>query len=92
MKREGFLYGRNCSTSGNFEPIGGSGDCEARTVKQVSSAVSGGDLVSTYQLGVENSLKGKRGAAVMMLTFSQAVSQNGVSVTGEVSNPSGETG
>ena len=85
MKREGVIYGRNCSTSGNFEPVGGSGDCEARTVKHVSSAASGGDLVSTFQLGVENSLKGKRGAAVMMLTFSQAVAQNGVSVTGEVS-------
>ena len=84
MKREGELLGRNCSTGGKFETVGGAGNCEARTIKQTASEWIGNKSVSTYQLGLENSLKGEREAAVMILTFSRGANSKNMTITGEV--------
>lgn len=84
VRKEGWLFGTNCSTGGKFEPVGGAGNCEARTIKQISSELVENRTVSTYKLGLENSLKGGRKAAVMILTFSQGVSSKNMNITGEV--------
>ena len=84
MKKDGVLFGTNCSTGGIFETVGGAGNCEARSIKQVSSELIGGRTVSTYQLGLENSLKGARKAAVMILTYSRGMSSHYLNVTGQV--------
>ena len=82
VKKDGVLFGTNCSTGGIFETVGGAGNCEAITIKQISSEYP----VSTYQLGLENSLKGERKAAVMILTFSRGSFPNYtyLNFTGEV--------
>ena len=80
VKKDGVLFGTNCSTGGIFETVGGAGNCEAITIKQISSEYP----VSTYQLGLENSLKGERKAAVMILTFSRGMNYTYLNFTGEV--------
>ena len=80
VKEEGTLYGTNCSTDGKFETIGGAGNCEAITIKQISSELISNSTVSTYQLGIENSMKGGRKAAIMILTFSRGVNTTNLNV------------
>ena len=82
VKEEGTLYGTNCSTDGKFETIGGAGNCEAITIKQISSELISNNTVSTYQLGIENSLKGGRKAAIMILTFSRGVNTTNLNIIG----------
>ena len=82
MKEEGTLYGTNCSTDGKFETIGGAGNCEAITIKQISSELISNSTVSTYQLGIENSMKGGRKAAIMILTFSRGVNTTNLNIVG----------
>ena len=83
---EGYMYGRNCSTGGEYvsiPPISGGG-CGTPQITQMDSKLVGSNIESKYKITIEKNPPG--GSAALLLTFSQPVDVTSVVITGSVSN------
>ncbi len=85
VRSEGYMYGRECSTGGQYVaiPRGDNDGCGSPEFSQISTVQNGANVVSTYKVSVERSPPG--GSLALVLTFTQPVSPATVSITGDVS-------